>query len=63
MYKDLHKIEDKINLWWQKFNRTIIENKVQFFNTIEYIENNRKKHNLKINKKLDDVNFCKKIIY
>jgi REP element-mobilizing transposase RayT len=61
LYKDFHKIEDKINLWWQKFNRTIIENKIQLFNTIDYIKNNRKKHNLEENKLLKNINFCKTI--
>jgi REP element-mobilizing transposase RayT len=62
MYKDLFKIEDKINLWGQKFNRTIIENKIQLLNTIKYIKNNRLKHWLEINNKLEKVNFCTKVI-
>ena len=62
LYKDFHKIEDKIHLWGQKFNRTIIENKIQLFNTINYVKNNRKKHWLEINKKLLKINFCKNII-
>lgn len=61
MYKDFYWIENKINLWWQKFNRIIIWNKVQFFNTIKYIENNRKKHWLKDNKMLSEIDFCKKV--
>ena len=61
LYKDLHNIEDRIHLWGQKFNKTIIENKIQFFNTINYIKNNRKKHNLE-NNKLLEINFCKNII-
>jgi REP element-mobilizing transposase RayT len=60
LYKDLHNIEDRIHLWGQKFNKTIIENKIQFFNTINYIKNNRKKHNLEKNKLLK-INFCKNI--
>ena len=61
MYKDLHEIEDSIKLWGQKFNRTIIKNKIQFLNTIDYIKNNRKKHNLEENKLLK-IDFCRKII-
>ena len=62
LYKDFHKIEDKIHLWGQKFNRTMIENKIQLFNTINYVKKNRKKHWLEINKKLLKINFCKNII-
>jgi len=61
LYKDLHNIEGKINIWWQKFNYTIIENKIQLFNTINYVKNNRQKHSLKENKLLK-IDFCKKII-
>ena len=61
-YKNLYNIEDKINLWWQKFDYVIIENKIQLFLTIKYVKNNRKKHWLKSNKKLENINFCKNII-
>ena len=61
MYKDLYKIEDKIKFWWQKFNKNIITNKKQFFNTIEYINNNRKKHWLKENNLLKNFDFITKI--
>ncbi|MDQ7009620.1 MAG: transposase [Candidatus Gracilibacteria bacterium] len=62
LYKDLHKIEDKINLWGQKFDYVFIENIIQLLNTINYVKNNRKKHGLNINKKLEKINFCKKVI-
>jgi REP element-mobilizing transposase RayT len=61
LYKDLHNIEDKINLWWQKFDYVFIENKQQLFNTINYIKNNRKKHWLEKNLKVEKINFCKNI--
>ncbi len=57
LYKDLYKIEDRIKLWAQKFNFTIIDNKKQFFNTIDYIKNNRIKHWLNKNDKLE-IDFC-----
>ena len=62
LYKDLHKIEDKINLWWQKFDYVVIENKQQLFNAINYVRNNREKHWLNRNIKVEKINLCKNII-
>ena len=58
LYKDKYDITDKINLWWQKFNYTIIENKHQLLNTIDYVKKNRIKHWLPTNDKLNTINFC-----
>jgi len=63
LYRDYFKIEDKINLWWQKFNYVTLNNRIQLFNTINYIKNNRNKHWLEKNIKLENINFCKNIKY
>ncbi len=38
--------EEKFTLWAQKYSNTYIESEEQLWNTIEYIRNNRLKHNL-----------------
>ncbi len=63
IYKDKHNIEDKIHLWWQKFNSEIVTNKQQLINTIKYIKDNRIKHKLSDNKYLKKIDFCIKIKY
>jgi REP element-mobilizing transposase RayT len=45
----------QIKLWAQKFNRNIIENDDQFERVINYIENNRIKHNLPESEELNIV--------
>jgi REP element-mobilizing transposase RayT len=42
----LSKRETQNNLWAQKFNRKLIRSEKQFWNVIQYIENNRLKHQL-----------------
>ncbi|MGR3318580.1 MAG: transposase [Candidatus Anammoxibacter sp.] len=45
--RDVH-----FHLWAQKFNCSHIERDDKFYSTIEYIMNNRRKHNLPLNKGL-----------
>ena len=44
--------EKSISLWTQKFGRKEIKDEKQLWNTVEYIQNNRVKHDLPENKKL-----------
>lgn len=62
LYKGKYGIDEKFSLWWQKFNYSLIENQKQLLNTIKYINNNREKHWLDYNSKLQNINFCLKII-
>jgi REP element-mobilizing transposase RayT len=60
IYKKKNKINKSFSLWAQKFSITDIENDEKFLNIIEYIKNNRKKHNLPENKGLQPlVTKCK----
>lgn len=53
LYKENHDIKDKLNLWAQKFNTSFIyDNYPKLISSIEYVNNNRKKHNLYENKEL-----------
>ena len=61
LYKDLYNITDRIHLWWQKFNKEIVENKQQLINTVKYIQENRTKHWLERNIEVEKINFCTKI--
>jgi REP element-mobilizing transposase RayT len=44
--------DTEFHLWAQKYNKKYIDNEVQLKNTIEYVNNNRFKHNLPFNKGL-----------
>jgi len=44
--------EEQFILWAQKYSTTYIESEEQLWNTVEYIRNNRKKHELHSNKGL-----------
>jgi REP element-mobilizing transposase RayT len=47
--------EEKFSLWAQKYNNSFIETSDKFIETVKYIKNNRNKHELQTNKKLQCV--------
>ncbi|MBU0517471.1 transposase [bacterium] len=51
-YKKRHNIDEKLHLWAQKYSWTLIEDEDQLNKAIYYIKNNRLKHGLPENKKL-----------
>ena len=46
LYKDNNEIEDVFHLWQAGFKRIEIKNKIYFFKAVNYVINNRKKHEL-----------------
>lgn len=52
LYKENHNLKEEFHLWAQKYSCTYIEKDEHLENAIEYIKNNRKKHNLPENKRL-----------
>lgn len=46
LYKKNNNISEPIKIWAQKYNCSFIETEEKLYNSIRYIKNNRKKHNL-----------------
>lgn len=53
-YKEFLKVpkDEKFHLWAQKFNDSVIEDDEKLRNAVEYVEENREKHELSVNKGL-----------
>lgn len=55
LYKKNNNISESLSIWAQKYNCSYIESGDKFYACIEYIKNNRKKHNLPDNIILNDL--------
>jgi len=55
LYKKENKIETSLKVWQKNYYSEKIKDNFHFNNTMKYIQNNRVKHNLPQNEKLQDI--------